>query len=150
MSNAPYAAVSPPALSPAAGRIPGRVSNPYLYTTSTCREQQEEEDQEEAQQLVAAELSGLQAFGIDARALEGDPPSPESPHIQEGEWVIVWIEIAEGPIRWIISSSLRTVCFVPDSRIRADFPEVGCGNSWMIFRRLSFPVSSNEGSSRQS
>ncbi len=67
----------------------------------------EEEWLEAARQRVTAELSALRVFGIDARALERDPLSPQS-----GMEAFGWIELAEGPIGWIYCSSLVTVCCV--------------------------------------
>ena len=78
---------------------------------------------EKVQQRLAVELAALRELGIAARPLERDPLS-ESAEIDESGEPIGWIEIAEGPIRWIHCSSYETVCCVPDPRFRADVPKV--------------------------
>ena len=72
-------------------------------------------------QWTEAECAALSRLGIDARVLELDPFTSTASEI--------WIEIAEGPIRWFASvdpetsavpEDFESLCYVPDSRIRTD------------------------------
>ena len=80
----------------------------------------------EVQQLVVEKLSDLRDLGIEAHSVE-----------RQGSTTVAWIELAEVPIRWMYCSFVEElgvgegffvlqeeVSYVPDSRIRVDFPRM--------------------------
>ena len=76
------------------------------------------------------------SLGIDARILERNPLTSQPTEIEEGLKEDGWIEIADGPIRWVEPG--RGLCHVPDSRIGPDFK---CPYSEVYSERLKqFPV----------
>ena len=84
-----------------------------------------EEDLMEPEVGILQELcTDISDLGVDARVLEQDPFRLD----KSG----TWIEIAEGPIRWIelvpdprLEGFSGYNCLVPDSRIGSDFPHAG-------------------------
>ena len=84
----------------------------------------------------------LRACGVDARILEWDPLSPEPFRYKNDEDPIVWIEIADGPVRWVdpfpSSEHRHWHFYVPDSRL-GSYPELGYAEVYSEFRRR-FPV----------
>ena len=78
----------------------------------------------------AALCAALRDLGVDARILERDPLSPEPFRDKNDEDPIVWIEIADGPIRWVdpFSAHRYWYWYVPDSRLEPylelDYAEV--------------------------
>lgn len=65
------------------------------------------------------DCTALRKLGIDARVLELDPLTPQPTGIEDGLKADGWIEIAEGPIRWVEPGLGH--CHVPDSRLGPDF-----------------------------
>ena len=74
-----------------------------------------------------------EVLGIDALVLQQIPVPPEatpSQYLRRNPpgWVEVWLEIAEGPIRWVNLGSefgcMFASLYIPDSRLQADIPEI--------------------------
>lgn len=89
---------------------------------------------ERAEELREGLLSGAQRLcttlgnlGIDARELG---PAPGLGVGNGGAWC-GWIEVPEGPIRWMgVRSDGSSFCLAPDSRIKARYPRVSLAAGW--------------------
>jgi len=82
----------------------------------------------EARQRADGQCAVLKSLGIDARVLDRGPFTSVPTEIfdyrtwdwsQRGE---SWIEIADGPIRWVVVSDMGGAYYVPDPRIGPKFP----------------------------
>ena len=77
-----------------------------------------------ARSNTQAQCSALRNIGVDAQMLKQNPFTSLA--------AVVWIEMADGPIRWAAvgdpeaddAESWETICFVPDPRVRAGLPPV--------------------------
>lgn len=88
-----------------------------------------------ATERAGTQCAALRNLGIDASELERDP-TPEQE--EEINGLSGWIEIAEGPIRWVrVAPNGYTTCWIPDSRIRSGNPRVSVGSGGV----KSFPPS---------
>jgi hypothetical protein len=116
-----------------------------LELNRLCLEEEEKEDAESMAEprQIAAEFVRIsvqffsEELGLDARVSNQNPLSPEAaltqaPHFDDledyGHHVETWLEIAEGSIHWVRLDSTyggnQASFYVPDSRIRANFPLV--------------------------
>ena len=103
-----------------------------------------------ATEMTESQCAVLSNLGIDARALE---PAPGLVEGDEEPWG--WIEIAEGPIRWVGEPPTDhlppglPIFLIPDSRIKSRYPRVALDSSllgrakrvqWYVNEYPSFEV----------